>query len=243
MEAYNKKVAELADSAALLARSERETAWKEMARQIAHEINNPLTPMKLNIQYLQKIKDEGAPNFDEYFNRVTRMLVAQIDALSSIAATFSDFAKMPSARIESIEMVGLIREIVTLFDSPEEYRLKVIYPAQPVVIVSGDRDQFRRALVNVLRNAVQAIQHQSDGEIQVSSEVVVQKLRISIQDNGPGITEADRDRLFEPSFTTKSGGMGLGLAIAKSILENCKGEISFRSEAGKTIFYLVFPIS
>jgi signal transduction histidine kinase len=243
VEAYNKKVAELAESASLLARSERETAWKEMARQIAHEINNPLTPMKLNIQYLQKIKDEGAPNFDEYFNRVTLMLVAQIDALSSIAATFSDFAKMPSARIEPVEMVGLIREIVTLFDSPEEYRLKVIYPDQPVVIVSGDRDQIRRALVNVIRNAVQAIQHQSDGEILVSAEVVEQRVRISIQDNGPGIPEADWDHLFEPSFTTKSGGMGLGLAISKSIMENCKGEISFRSEAGKTIFCLEFPLS
>ncbi|MCK9640848.1 MAG: HAMP domain-containing histidine kinase [Prolixibacteraceae bacterium] len=243
VEAYNKKVAELADSAALLARSERETAWKEMARQIAHEINNPLTPMKLNIQYLQKIKDEGAPNFDEYFNRVTRMLIAQIDALSSIASAFSDFAKMPSPRIESVEMVGLIREIVTLFDSPEEYQLKVIYPVQPVVFISGDRDQLRRALVNVIRNAVQAIQHQSDGEILVSAELVEQRLRISISDNGPGIPEADRNRLFEPSFTTKSGGMGLGLAISKSILENCKGEISFQSEAGKTIFYLEFPLS
>jgi signal transduction histidine kinase len=242
VEAYNKKVAELADSAALLARSERESAWKEMARQIAHEINNPLTPMKLNIQYLQKIKDEGTPNFDEYFNRVTRMLVAQIDALSSIAAAFSDFAKMPSARIEPVEMVGLIREIVTLFDLPEEYRLKVIYTDQPVAIVSGDRDQFRRALVNVLRNAVQAILHTTDGEIMVRVEVIDQKLRISICDNGPGIPEVDRDRLFEPSFTTKSGGMGLGLAISKSIMENCKGEISFQCEPGATTFFLDFPI-
>ena len=97
--------------------------------------------------------------------------------------------------------------------------------------------------MNVIRNAVQAIQHQSDGEIIVSAEVVEQRVRISIQDNGPGIPEADRDRLFEPSFTTKSGGMGLGLAISKSILENSKGEISFQSEVGKTIFYLEFQLS
>ncbi|HWS00307.1 MAG TPA: hypothetical protein VN249_06795, partial [Prolixibacteraceae bacterium] len=165
VKAYNKKVSELAESAAMLARSERESAWKEMARQIAHEINNPLTPMKLNIQYLQKIKDEGSPNFDEYFNRVTGMLVAQIDALSSIASAFSDFARMPSTRIEPVEMIGLVREIVTLFDAPEEYQLRVSYPQQPIVFVSGDRDQLRRALVNIIRNATQAIQNQENGAI------------------------------------------------------------------------------
>ncbi|MCK9413399.1 MAG: HAMP domain-containing histidine kinase [Prolixibacteraceae bacterium] len=242
VEAYNKKVAELADSAALLARSERESAWKEMARQIAHEINNPLTPMKLNIQYLQKIKDEEAPNFDDYFDRVTRMLVAQIDALSSIAATFSDFAKMPSPRIDRVEMVELIREVVTLFYSPEEYQLSVNYPDQSVVFILGVREQLTRAFVNVIRNAVQAIQHRDDGEIRITAELVEHKLLISIQDNGPGIHEADQDRLFEPSFTTKSGGMGLGLAISKSILENCNGEISFQSAPGKTIFCMEFPV-
>jgi nitrogen fixation/metabolism regulation signal transduction histidine kinase len=243
VEAYNKKVAELAESAEMLARSERESAWKEMARQIAHEINNPLTPMKLNIQYLQKIKDEGSSNFDEYFNRVTRMLVAQIDALSAIASAFSDFARMPSTRIEPVEMTSLIREVVTLFDAPEEYRLTVIYPGQQAVFVSGDRDQLRRALVNIIRNAAQAIQSRSDGAIMVRAGVLNQKLTIAIHDNGPGIPKADRGRLFEPNFTTKSGGMGLGLAITKSILENYKGTISFQSTDKETIFTLDLPLA
>ena len=220
VEAYNKKVAELADSVDLLARSERESAWKEMARQIAHEINNPLTPMKLNIQYLQKIKDEGSPNFDDYFNRVTRMLVAQIDALSTIASAFSDFARLPSTHIEPVEMIGLIREVTTLFDAPEEYTMEVIYPEETRLLVSGDRDQLRRALLNIIKNAAQAIQHQDHGTILVRCDVLDQMLRITVRDNGYGIPEADRDRLFEPNFTTKSGGMGLGLAITKSILEN-----------------------
>jgi signal transduction histidine kinase len=240
VEAYNKKVAELADNVDLLARSERESAWKEMARQIAHEINNPLTPMKLNIQYLQKIKDQGAPNFDEYFNQVTRMLVAQIDTLSTIASTFSDFARLPSSHIEPVEMVGLVREVATLFDAPEEYTLEVDCPDQRIM-VSGDRDQLRRALVNIIRNATQAIQNQADGAILVRLSVKDHKLRILINDNGTGISDADRDRLFEPNFTTKSGGMGLGLAITKSILENYKGEISFQSEPGETTFFLEFP--
>ncbi len=243
VKAYNQKVAELADSADLLARSERESAWKEMARQIAHEINNPLTPMKLNIQYLQRIKDQGSPNFDDYFNRVTRMLVAQIDALSAIASAFSDFARLPSMQIEPVEMVGLIREVTTLFDAPEEYIMEVIYPEEPKLFVSGDRDQLRRALLNIIKNATQAIHSQDHGIILVRCDVLDQKLRIAVSDNGSGIPEADRGRLFEPNFTTKSGGMGLGLAITKSILENYKGEISFQSEPGKTSFLLDLPLT
>jgi signal transduction histidine kinase len=239
--AYNKKVAELDVSADLLARSERESAWKEMARQIAHEINNPLTPMKLNIQYLQKIKDQGSPNFDDYFNRVTRMLIAQIDALSEIASAFSDFARMPSVHIERVELAGLVREVGTLFDLPEEYKLQVKYPDKQI-FVSGDRDQLRRALVNITRNSAQAIQNQADGLILITLEVLDQNVRITVRDNGPGIPETDRIRLFEPNFTTKTGGMGLGLAITKSILENYKAEISFRSIPGETAFFLDFPL-
>ena len=241
VQAYNQKVAELSESAALLARSERESAWKEMARQIAHEINNPLTPMKLNIQYLQKIKDQGAPNFDEYFNQVTGMLVAQIDALSAIAATFSDFARLPSTNIEPVEMNGLIGEVAMLFEAPSDYSLSVVAP-EGKILVSGDRNQFRRALVNIIRNATQAIQNKDNGTILVRVEILDQKLMISVIDNGPGISEADRYRLFEPNFTTKSGGMGLGLAITKSILENYKGEITFTSEKGSTIFCINLPL-
>jgi signal transduction histidine kinase len=120
--------------------------------------------------------------------------------------------------------------------------LEVTYPKHPKIFVSGDRDQLRRALVNIIRNATQAVQNQEDGVILVRVEAQDQKLRITIRDNGAGIPETDRDRLFEPNFTTKSGGMGLGLAITKSILENCKGEISFESEPGETTFCLDFPV-
>ena len=242
VQAYNKKVAELAQSADLLARSERESAWKEMARQVAHEINNPLTPMKLNVQYLQKVKDQGSPNFDEYFDRVTKMLVAQIDALSAIASAFSDFARLPSSYIEPVEMVGLTREVMTLFDTADGYRLEADYSDREGIYVMGDRDQLRRALVNTLRNATQAIQNQADGAILVRLDFIDKKLRIAIHDNGSGIPEEVRNRLFEPNFTTRSGGMGLGLAITKSILENYGGDISFQSQQGETIFFLDLPM-
>lgn len=241
VKAYNKKVAELEESAGLLARSERESAWKEMARQIAHEINNPLTPMKLNIQYLQKIKDQKLPAFDDYFDRVTRMLVAQIDALSEIASAFSDFARMPSAHIQKVDLAGIIREVTTLFDSPEEYNLQVGLPDGPV-FVSGDREQLRRALVNIIRNSAQAIQNLPNGLIKITLEELDANVRITVHDNGQGIPEADRNKLFEPNFTTKTGGMGLGLAITKSILENYKAGIFFLSEPGETKFFLDFPI-
>jgi signal transduction histidine kinase len=139
-------------------------------------------------------------------------------------------------------MVGLIREVAILFDAPGEYSIDVAC-SEDQIFVSGDRDQLRRALVNIIRNAAQAIQNQADGAIQVKLEVQGQKLIIVVSDNGPGISETDRHRLFEPNFTTKSGGMGLGLAITKSILENYKGEVSFQSEPGKTTFFLEFPLS
>jgi signal transduction histidine kinase len=240
VEAYNRKVADLAESARLLARSERELAWKEMARQIAHEINNPLTPMKLNVQHLQKIKNMGSPQFDEYFNRVTGMLIGQIDALSSIASAFSDFARMPAIRMEPVDMVGLVREIATLFDTPEQFSLRVNCPERQILVL-GDHDQLRRAMVNIVRNATQAVHNQTDGYILITIEESEGRVRIVVQDNGPGIPETVHPRLFEPNFTTKSGGMGLGLAITKSIVETYLGEISFQSKPGETLFYLDFP--
>ncbi|MCE1197817.1 MAG: HAMP domain-containing histidine kinase [Marinilabiliales bacterium] len=242
VQAYNKKVEELAVSAELLARSERESAWKEMARQVAHEIRNPLTPMKLNIQYLRKIKEENASHFDAYFLQVTEMLVAQIDALSNIAASFSDFARMPLIQTETFDLSALIREVSMLFQAGENYTLQLTLPKSGEIPVSGDREQIRRALVNILRNSVQATQHLTGGVIEMALEIRDDKAVVSIADNGIGIPEKDRDRLFEPSFTTKSGGMGLGLAISKSILESCHATIGFESRPGATTFTIAFPV-
>ena len=138
-------------------------------------------------------------------------------------------------------MNGLIGEVTTLFEAPQDYSLEVKTP-EGKIFVSGDRDQLRRALVNIIRNAAQAIQNLEDGAILVRAEVSDQILNIAVSDNGPGISASDRSRLFEPNFTTKSGGMGLGLAITKSILENYKGEISFTSEPGSTIFFISLPL-
>ena len=241
---YNKKVDELAESAELLARSERESAWQEMARQVAHEINNPLTPMKLSIQYLQRLMAQNSENFNEYFDRVSRMLVEQIDALSLIASSFSDFAKMPTINVEMIDLKDKLTEVVLLFENMNNLTVSLIVTSLDPVKVIADKDQFGRAVINLIRNGMQAIPRDRKGLLKVRLYKDEQWAYISVTDNGIGIPVELHEKLFEPSFTTKSGGMGLGLAIARKIIENFNGEIWFESTRDvETTFFIKLPLS
>ncbi len=241
---YNKKVDELAESAELLARSERESAWQEMARQVAHEINNPLTPMKLSIQYLQRIKGQDSADFDAYFNQVSKTLVEQIDALSLIASSFSDFAKMPGFNVELIDLKQRIHEIVLLFKQSNGTKVTLDIRSRSAIQIIADKDQLGRALINLVTNGIQAIPQDRIGLIKVELNSDNDSAFITITDNGIGISEELKDKLFEPSFTTKSSGMGLGLAIAKKIVENANGEIWYTSIPDvETVFYLKFPLA
>ena len=241
---YNKKVDELAESAELLARSERESAWQEMARQVAHEINNPLTPMKLSIQYLQRIKEQNTENFDEYFTRVSRTLVEQIDALSLIASSFSDFAKMPTVQNELIDLDERLREVILLFENMNNIEVSFQVLSEGPIQVMTDKDQLGRAVINLVKNGIQAIPRDRKGVIKVELYKDGPWAFILISDNGVGIPADLQDKLFEPSFTTKSSGMGLGLAIARKIIENFNGEIWFESKHDhETIFYIKLPLA
>jgi two-component system nitrogen regulation sensor histidine kinase NtrY len=241
---YNKKVDELAESAELLARSERESAWQEMARQVAHEINNPLTPMKLSIQYLQRIKEQNSGNFDDYFYRVSRTLIEQIDALSLIASSFSDFAKMPMISDELIDLKEKLKEIVLLFENVINVSVSFSVSGEEPIRVIADKDQIGRAIINLIKNGMQAISRDRRGFVKVELHKDKEWAYISVTDNGCGIPVELQDKLFEPSFTTKSGGMGLGLAIAKKIIENFKGEIWFQSiREVETTFFIKLPLS
>ena len=241
---YNKKVDELAVSADLLARSERESAWQEMARQVAHEINNPLTPMKLSIQYLQRIKKLGTENFDDYFDRVSRTLVEQIDVLSLIASSFSDFARMPSVRNELIDITESIREVVLLFENTNNVSVVFTTLVEGQVMVVADKDQLGRAILNLIKNGIQAIQRDREGVVKIALNKDLEWAYVSVNDNGSGIPIELQDKLFEPSFTTKSSGMGLGLAITRRIIENFNGEISFKSTRDiGTTFVIKLPLS
>lgn len=241
---YNKKVDELAESADLLARTERELAWREMARQVAHEINNPLTPMKLNIQYLRRIKEQGSENFDEYFDQVSKTLIENIDALSSIASSFSDFARMPNIQNELLDVRERVKEAALLFkNTPNVFIDVVSYGGDPLKIMA-DKDQFSRALINLIKNGIQSIPRDREGHIIIECKEEDHCALLTITDNGGGIPDQMRAKLFEPSFTTKSSGMGLGLAISKRIIENFKGEIWFQTtmDVGTT-FYIKLPLA
>jgi signal transduction histidine kinase len=241
---YNKKVDELAESAALLARTERELAWREMARQIAHEINNPLTPMKLNIQYLRRIKEQGNENFDEYFDQVSKTLIENIDVLSSIASSFSDFARMPRIHNELIDLRERVKEAARLYENTPEVSIDVVNYSDSPVWVFADKDQFNRALINLIKNGIQAIPKEKQGRLVLELKKEDQHALRTVSDNGSGIPEELRPKLFEPNFTTKSSGMGLGLAITRRIIENFKGEVWFRTSMDiGTTFFVRIPLA
>lgn len=235
---YNNMVDKLDESIEQLARSERENAWREMARQIAHEIKNPLTPMKLNIQFmLRSLQMEDSEKFKQRFQEVSKMLVEQIDNMAHIASAFSDFAKLSVSRAEVLRLDELVKNCVLLFrDSVSTLTCEV----EEGVFVYADKEQMRRVLINLLKNAEQSIPEGRLGAIEVTVKALGQKVEIRVKDNGMGIPEELRKKIFEPNFTTKSSGTGLGLAISRSIVESFGGSIGFRTELEKgTEFFIV----
>jgi signal transduction histidine kinase len=237
---YNRMVDELAMSASLLAKSERESAWREMAKQIAHEIKNPLTPMKLSVQYLQKAWDEKAPDWDDRLKRFTDTIVEQINSLSIIASEFSDFAKMPRSNFKEIDLAEIIRNAIGIFR--ESSPIKFDFNLTGQYHVMADKEQMLRVFNNLIKNSIQAIQDPGNGLIRITLSSDESNHYIEFTDNGKGIPEEMKNKVFYPNFTTKSGGMGLGLAMVKSIIENAKGTIRFESRVPEgTTFYITLP--
>jgi two-component system, NtrC family, nitrogen regulation sensor histidine kinase NtrY len=238
---YNRMIDELERSAGMLARSERESAWREMARQVAHEIKNPLTPMKLSAQYLQKAWNDKAPDWDQRLARFTTTLVEQINALSAIASDFSDFAKMPTIVVEQVDLEEVTGFVLSLYQGTSEISYEFNTDvASPVVL--ADRSQLIRVFTNLLNNAVQAIGDKKGGKIRILLRSEKQYIIAEVSDNGEGMPVTRAERIFQPDFTTKTGGMGLGLAIVKGIVEGMNGEISFTSEEQKgTTFVIKLP--
>lgn len=239
---YNRMVDALSDSADKLARTERELAWREMAKQIAHEIKNPLTPMKLSIQYLQRAWNDQVPDFGSYLTKVTGTLIEQINKLSSIASEFSKFAQMPSARQEVVNLVEKVENSRLLFQNSTEIPIVLENRTASYIPVNADGEQLLGVFNNLIKNAIQAIPDETEGEIKIVITSDYEKVTVAISDNGKGIPSDIRKNLFVPSFTTKTGGMGLGLAIARRILENAGGRIWFETEEGKgSTFYTELP--
>jgi signal transduction histidine kinase len=239
---YNKMVKKVEENAVLLAQSERESAWREMARQVAHEIKNPLTPMKLNIQYLQQAIKNGYPNVSELALKVTESMIEQIDNLSYIASEFSNFAKMPEAKPEDVDLNELLDKAVELYLNEENIKVSLKKSAERLV-VHADKSQLLRVFTNLLENAVQAVPEGRTGLIAVQLNKDDGYVLISFADNGAGIPEDVVEKIFQPYFTTKSSGTGLGLAMTKKIIEFWKGRIWFETEPGKgTTFFIRLPL-
>ncbi|MDP2335001.1 MAG: HAMP domain-containing sensor histidine kinase [Bacteroidota bacterium] len=240
---YNHKVDELAESAELLARSERESAWREMAKQIAHEIKNPLTPMKLNIQYLQRAKEEGNEHYDDFFDRVTKNLIEQIDTLSGIATEFSNFAQIPKARNEVFNLLEVIQNICSLFEPNQNLHFSFDMNKLTEIRVFADKEQLSRVFLNLIKNSIQSVPTDQKGEIRVTVRKKDPIALITISDNGAGISKEAQEHLFEPNFTTKTSGMGLGLSIVRNIITNFRGKIWYEtSEQGGTSFFVEIPL-
>lgn len=238
---YNNKVIELQKSAELLAKTERESAWREMAKQVAHEIKNPLTPMKLSIQHLQHAISDNPEENKQKINKTANLLIEQIDTLTHIANEFSNFAKMPTPKMETIDVVPIIKGIIELF---QEENIKLTFHSEvDNAEVLFDKDQFKRVMNNLVKNAIQAIPAKQEGKINVTLKLKNNHILIAVEDNGKGIPEELKEKIFVPNFTTKSSGMGLGLAMVKNIVNDAHGKIWFESTENKgSIFYIELPV-
>lgn len=239
---YNKMVKKVVQNAALMAQNERESAWREMAQQVAHEIKNPLTPMKLNIQYLQQALKNNQPNARQLTESVSESLIEHIDTLSRIASAFSDFAKMPEAAPENINLNELLAKTVELYNNNNA--ISVQYKNHEESLVSYiDKSQLQRVFTNLLKNALEAIPEDRETNIIVSLQKENDNALVSIADNGIGIPDEIIHKIFSPYFTTKGSGSGLGLAMTKNIIEFWKGKIWFETVQGEgTIFYIRLPL-
>ena len=236
--AYNSMIDELEESAALLAKNEREAAWREMAKQVAHEIKNPLTPMRLTVQSFHRKFDPSDPNVTQKVQEYSNTLIQQIDTMSSIASAFSNFAQMPAQKNETLDVVKIVRMALDIFN--EDY---IVSPNEKEgIIAKFDRTQLIRVVTNLVKNAIQAIPKDRSPKIVVDVFKENDDVIITVADNGIGIKEDNRRKIFEPKFTTKTSGMGLGLGMVKSIVETYDGSITFTSQEGKgTVFKVKFP--
>lgn len=243
VDAYNQALSDLEASVERLKQTEREMAWREMARQVAHEIKNPLTPMRLSVQLLQRAQKQNPEEAPQLVERMAQTLLEQIDALTRIADAFSNYAQMPTPSPQEFDLVELLRSIHTLYlqQTQEQNSLSLHVPAKPVMVYA-DRDQLARVVSNLVINALQAIPQDRPGKLTIACTADKAAL-LMVEDNGRGIPAAIQDKVFLPNFTTKSSGMGLGLAMCKTIVENAGGKMGFSTTEGVgTRFWVELPI-
>lgn len=239
---YNKKLTELDEAAARLAQSEREVAWREMAKQVAHEIKNPLTPMKLSVQHLQRVYNPDDPGNAERIQKVSAALIEQIDALTSIANAFSNFAKLPQPIMAEVDLIEVLKNVIGLFENNSESVVE-LKPTVSSLLIRADKEMLVRVFNNIITNGIQAVPYGTNAHILLSLEVLENTVKVRIKDNGSGIASEQQTTIFEPYFTTKTTGTGLGLAMVKQIVEGHNGTISIEETgANGTVIVVELPL-
>ena len=240
---YNQLIKELEKSAAELKRTATESAWRGAARQVAHEIKNSLTPMRLRIQMLQR-NIENNKATPEQTQRTANTLLEQIDALSDIASSFSRYAKLPENHPQPLDLAELVGNVVNLYDNAENITFNYLYDQTKDHTFNGDKTNLNSAIGNLIKNAMQAIGSKPDGHIDVTLSNTETQFVISVKDNGKGIKDEDKEHIFLPNFTTKTGGSGVGLSLTYNIVLAAEGTISFESQEGKgAVFVITLPKS
>ena len=239
--AYNNKVEELQKSVEKLAEQEREDAWKKMSRQIAHEIKNPLTPMKLRVQFLERTLSENPEKMKEELKKFTKTMIQQIDSLTYIANQFANFSKLSHQNPTTLSPEMIISDVLNLYSKTKNITFSTLFNSSKNVI--SDKDNLPRVFINLIKNAIHSIPESYTGKIEIGfNDTDDNMVEFYVKDNGKGIDEISQERLFEPNFTTKTSGMGLGLPIVKSIIENSGGQIWFKTEKDKgTTFFFTLP--
>ena len=235
---YNKMIDDLEDSAEKLAKNEREQAWQEMARQVAHEIKNPLTPMRLTVQSFQRTSSLDSKEEKNKLNDFCDTLIEQIDTMSSVATSFSDFATLPKTQLEKSDIVDATKKVVEIF---EQNNIN-FQSSKETIVIKLDKEQWIRVMTNLIKNSIQAIPSDREQNINVEISDSTNSVKIVVSDNGLGVLEKNKEKIFEPKFTTKTDGMGLGLGIVKNIINSHRGKISYKSKQKKgTKFIISLP--
>ena len=235
---YNKMIDDLEDSAEKLAKNEREQAWQEMARQVAHEIKNPLTPMRLTVQSFQRTSSIEGNEEKSKLNDFCDTLIEQIDTMSSVATSFSDFATLPKTQLEKSDIVDTTKKVVEIF---EQNNID-FQSSKESIVIKLDKEQWIRVMTNLIKNSIQAIPSDREPNIKVEISDSTNSVKVIVSDNGLGVLEENKEKIFEPKFTTKTDGMGLGLGIVKNIINSHRGKISYKSKPKKgTKFTISLP--
>lgn len=243
--AYNNMVERLKEAQKELLKAERESAWKEMAQQVAHEIKNPLTPMKLNLQHLQRQLErnpEKALELKPVIEKTAKNIIGQIESLNKIASDFSKFAQPIQEPKERVDLTELLESISDLYNNESSVKVTLRLPDQNIEI-QAVKDELRRVLVNLMKNSIEACD-EKEAVVKISLKKNSRDIVLKIKDNGRGIHAEDQEKVFVPKFSTKSSGTGLGLAISKKIVEAHGGDIWFESKNGEgTTFFVKLPIN